>query len=229
MSDTPISESSPSSVNLTRSSHPWTEADSAAGFVLRYLTPMRRQLIEILRDEALADESLKRILAHLVAVGFGKDNQGRLRDFLLRGIRSAAKATVADLPEEKRPALDLTGITLESERWLTLWREGLIERAWRSLERVQHSQPDEPLFSLLRAATEAPEEDVSSWAVRVASATGETFAEDTLSRMLPLARTQFAQFIADEVAETLGNPTRDEIKREIRKLGLSKAFQGIQV
>ena len=190
---------------------------------------MRRQLIEILHDETLADASLKRILGHLVSVGFGKDNQGKLRDFLLRGVRSAAKATVAELPEDQRPQLELSNVTLESEQWLAWWREGLIERAWRSLERVQHAHPEEPLFSLLQAATEAPDENVSLWAVRVASATGKTFPEEDLTRLLPLARTQFAQFIADEVAETLANPTRDEIKREIKKLGLTKAFHGIQV
>ena len=48
MSDVSSSDGEPSTINLVRSSHPWTEADSAAGFVLRYLAPMRRQLTAIL-------------------------------------------------------------------------------------------------------------------------------------------------------------------------------------
>ncbi len=47
----------PSSVNLVRSSQSWTEADSAAGFVLRYLAPMRRQLASALGSNAEADEA----------------------------------------------------------------------------------------------------------------------------------------------------------------------------
>ncbi len=190
---------------------------------------MRRQLLDLLRDEKLADESLKRILAHLVSVGFGKDKQGKLRDFLLRGVRSAAKAAVTDLPENKRPQLDLESVTFESERWLQLWREGLIERAWRSLERHEHANPNEPLYSLLRVATEAPSETPSMWAVRIATMAGKSIPEQQIAKQLPVARTLFAQLIADEVAETLSEPTREEITREIKKLGLSKAFQGVQV
>src|SRR6056297_251404 len=107
-----------SSVNLVRSSHPWTQANSAAGFVLRYLLPMRRQLSEILGSDELADEALKRLLAHLVAVGFGEHKRGRLRDFLLRAIRSAAKQCVQELPAQSRPKLNLESITLESKAWL---------------------------------------------------------------------------------------------------------------
>ncbi len=222
-------ESSRSSVNLTRSSNPWTQAESAAGFVLRYLHPMRRQLVDLLGDEKLADESLKRILTHLVAAGFGKDKQGKLRDFLLRGVRSAAKAAVADLPEDQRPVMNLDSVTLESERWLSLWRDGLIERSWRSMERQEHAHPDEPLYGLLRAATEAPKDSPAQLAKRVEAISANSISEATIARLLPIARTQFAQFVADEVAETLGDPTREEITREIKKLGLGKAFQGVQV
>ncbi len=190
---------------------------------------MRRQLIELLGNEKLADDSLKRILAHLVTAGFGKDKQGKLRDFLLRGVRSAAKAAVADLPEEQRPSLDLDSVTLESEKWLLLWRDGLIERAWRSMERLEHAHPDEPLYGLLRAATEAPKDSPAQLATRMATISVNPISESSIARLLPVARTQFAQFVADEVAETLAEPTREEITREIKKLGLSKAFQGVQV
>jgi hypothetical protein len=39
----------------------------------------------------------------------------------------------------------------------------------------------------------------------------------------------FAQLVADEVAETLENPTSEGVKREINKLGLGKAFNGVSV
>ena len=142
-----------SSVNLVRSSHSWTEADSAAGFVLRYLSPMRRQLTSLMGSKPEADAALKILLSHLVQAGFGEHKRGRLRDFLVRGIRSCAKARIAELPEDKRQGISLESVTLESKEWITVWRDCLLERAWRSLERHEHSNPDSPVYSVLNSAT----------------------------------------------------------------------------
>lgn len=218
-----------STVNLVRSSHPWTQADSAAGFVLRYLAPMRRQSTSILGSTEHADEALKLLLGHLVSVGFGEHKQGRLRDFLLRGIRSAAKSFVNELPENERPPLNLDNVTLEAKQWVTFWREGLLERAWRSLERQEHTDPATPVFSVLHCATANPQATPAMLVVQIASETGVKTDEATVQATLPIARALFAQLIADEVAETLENPTGDDVKREISQLGLGKAFSGVSV
>lgn len=222
-------DSATSAVNLVRSSHPWTRADSAAGFVLRYLVPMRRQLTDVLGSSQHADEALKLLLAHLVSVGFGEHKRGRLRDFLLRGIRSAAKNRIAEIPEAERPQVELDKLTLESKPWVGYWREGLLERAWRAMERQQHLNPDPPVYSVLyhstsnRAATPA---DVASI---IQSESGIEIDAATVQALTPQARTLFAQLVADEVAETLENPTSEDVKREIAQLGLGKAFSGIAV
>ena len=230
MSDVSPSLNQPtSSVNLVRSSHPWTKADSAAGFVLRYLTPMRRQLISMLGNEEQADEALKLLLAHLVSVGFGEHKRGRLRDFLVRGLRSAAKTRVSDMPEAERPELNLESLTLESKEWILLWREGLLERAWRSLERKEHADPTSPVYSVLHLATAQPQATPKMLAVQIKAEFGLTVDEATVTQTLPVARTLFAQLIADEVAETLEAPTSEDVKREINQLGLGKAFSGLTV
>jgi hypothetical protein len=230
MSDVSSSDQQPtSSVNLVRSSHPWTEADSAAGFVLRYLTPMRRQLISLLGSEEYADESLKLLLAHLVSVGFGEHKQGRLRDFLVRGLRSAAKMHVNELPQKSRPELNVEGLTLESKQWISLWREGLLERAWRSLERKEHADPDSPVYSVLHFATLNPKATPEMLVVQIKSELGIDVNESTVRECLPVARALFAQLVADEVAETLEAPSSDDVKREINQLGLGRAFSGLSV
>ena len=226
-------------VNLVRSSHPWTEVDSAAGFVLRYLIPMRRQLIDILGSPTHADRSLKILLGHLVSSGFGEHKQGRLRDYLLRAVRSAAKATAAELPEAERPELKLDDVRIDSRRWLAYWREGLLQRAWRSLERFEHANDDAPVYAILSAATADPKLTAEMLAVAVQNSS-DTAPNDAapidaapidavaVTRLLPVAKTMFAQFIADEVAETLQTPDREAVSREITALGLGKAFEGVQ-
>ncbi len=227
MSD--VSTSDSQRINLVRSSQPWTSAESAAGIVMRYLVPTRRQLKAILGSSALADDALKLLLMHLVNVGFGDHKRGRLRDFLVRGVRSAAKSCVQELPEEERPELNLDNVTLESKEWIGFWRDGLLERAWRSLERHEHSNPDSAVFSVLHSATTNPQANAAMLVVQIASDSGVQIDEENVQRILPVARAMFAQFVADEVAETLEKPTRKDVQREIGLLGLGKAFQGIHV
>ena len=108
--DNPAATQRTTSVNLVRSSNPWTQANSAAGFVLRYLVTVRRQLLAILGSSDHADECLKLLIAHLVSVGFGEYKKGKLRDFLIRAIRSTAKTRLAELPENQRSAASIESI-----------------------------------------------------------------------------------------------------------------------
>ncbi len=218
-----------STVNLVRTSNPWTKADSAAGFVLRYLAPMRRQLTEALGSGERADEALKLLLAHLVSVGFGEHNQGRLRDFLLRGIRSAAKNCLSDSSNGMPSDVNLDTLTLESKQWITYWREGLLERAWRALERQEHTMPDPPVYSVLHHSTTNRDASSEQLAAILKSEAGIEIDAASVSTILPEARALFAQLVADEVAETLESPTGDDVKKEIGQLGLGKAFNGIAV
>lgn len=218
-----------SSVNLVRSTHPWTEADSAAGFVLRYLNPMRRQMIAVLGTEEEADEALKLLLAHLVSAGFGDYRKGRLRDFLIRGLRSAAKTRVGEMPEAERDKIDLDRLVPDAKEWLRLWREGLLERAWRSLERKEHAEPESPVYSVLHISTMNPQATPQMIAVQMKTDFDLTADEMTVRANIPIARTMFAQLIADEIAETLESPAIDDVKREISQLGLGKAFTGLAI
>ena len=218
-----------SSVNLIRSSHTWTEADSAAGFVLRYLKPMRRQLTSALGSPSEADEALKIMIAHLVQAGFGEHKKGRLRDFLVRTIRSCAKARMNEWPEEKRDEEALSGLTTQSKNWLRVWRECILERTWRALERFEHANPKTPLYSVLRRASADQEASAESLAEQVRKVHGVDVSPDEVESFLPAARTMFAQLIADEVVETLENPTSEDVKSEIRKLGMMQAFDHVEV
>ena len=224
------SDSQPAStVNLVRTSQPWTQADSAAGFVLRYLNPMRRQLTAMLGSTDQADEGLKLILAHLVSVGFGDQKQGKLRDFLMRGIRSAARTRAAEMPEKQHASLNLEDVNFDSKQWIGFWRDGLLERVWRALERKEHANQYSPFYSVLHCATAKPQATPAMLVVQIASETGVQLDETTVNKILPEARTIFAQLIADEVAETLESPTGEDVKREIVQLGLGKAFTTVSL
>jgi hypothetical protein len=229
MSNAPLDDSGRTLVNLVRTTHPWTAADNAAGFVLRYLAPMRRILIQSLGSPAEADEALRKLLSHLVSAGFGKHRFGRLRDFLIKGIRSAAMNRISAMPDAGAQQTSLEELTSDSKIWLTYWREGLLERAWRSLERQEHATPEIPFYSVLHCATAKPQSTPAMLVVQIASEFNLTLDEQAVQSILITARGLFAQVLADEVAETLEDPSVDDVKEEIAILALGKAFSGITV
>ena len=224
---TPPTPPNTRAVTLVRTSQAWSQADSAAGFVLRYLAPMRRQLAVLLKSTEQADEGLKMIIAHLVSAGFGDQEHGRLRDFLLRSIRSAARKRLKAMPENKRPEIDFDQLQNDSKDWLRYWREGLLERAWRALERIEHATPIRPLYSVLHCATANPQATPSMLVIQIATETGVQIDETQAEAILAEARRMFAQLVADEISETLEKPESVDVRQEIKTLGLGKAFTGI--
>ena len=118
---------------------------------------------------------------------------------------------------------------MESKVWLTYWREGLLERAWRALERLEHANTEEPFYTVLFAATSGATKTTSELAEKIRSDIGQKLNDATIQQLLTESRTMFAQMIADEVAETIQDPTGEDVKKEISLLGLSKAFSGISV
>ncbi len=208
--------------NLSKSSQPWTEADSAAGFVLRYLVPMREQLIERLESEAMADDCLKLLIGHLVSQGFGAHGKGRIRDFLLRGIRSAAKAAIAEMPADQRVTVDFSTWTTDAKSWLEHWRAAILARVWRALERQEHRNASEPLFTILRSVSAHPRETAAMLAVRINTESDVSVDAEMITRLLPQARKRFAQILLSEVGETLDKPDEESIQSELQTIGLAE-------
>lgn len=219
---------------------------------------MRQLMIDVVGSEKEADRALAILVAHLVKAGFSGHNKGRLRDFLIRGIRSAAKARFEEVNQDiqsgatqngkpiKPPAPPRVELAqLESAEWMGYWRDCVLQRAWRSLERYQHAcrygrhtanelvaedAPNEDIVhDSLRVAMSYPKETVELWAGRVAAMAGRTVSPDEVRAQIELARVRFAQQIADEVSQTLEHPDPKAIQAEIKALGLAKAFAGVKV
>ena len=221
--------SSRSSVNLVRSSHSWTEAESAAGFVLRYLSPMRKQLTSIMGSEKEADQALRILLTHLVSAGFGEHRKGRLRDFLSRAVRSCAKARLSEKGRLEEETQRLAAATQDSKEWLMMWRDCLLERAWRALERMEHQDDTRPLYSVLWTSTVNAKASLDKLAVAVEKQCGVKLDQIKIQQLKLEGKAAFAQLLADEVVETLENPDKTSVKKEIQSLGIGGAFSGLSV
>ncbi|MEM0926071.1 MAG: hypothetical protein AAGJ83_08550 [Planctomycetota bacterium] len=188
---------------------------------------MRKQLTTTLGSTHDADQALKKLLTHLVSAGFGDHKRGLLRDFLVKAVRSCARARLSEKGRLEGEEEKLTSLVSDSKAWLLLWRDCLLERAWRGLERQEHATPSRPYYTLLWHSTVRSQSTPAELAKVVNERTGESPTSEQVQQLKIDAKAAFAQLLADEIVETLQEPSRDAVKREIEILGIGSAFAGL--
>jgi len=206
-------------------SRPWTQSQSAAAVIVRYLAPMRLQLVQWTDNESLADDSLKMLIGHLIAQGFGQHGRGKMRDFLIRGIRSAAKATVAEIAESERPTIDFTTWKPDSPQWIAHWRSEMLARAWRELERDEHQDLSRPLYTILKTTTAHPRETPQMLAIRINTESDIAVEPTTIQKLVAPARKRFAELILQEVSQTLEDRSDAALLAELQTIGLAEPVE----
>ena len=183
---------------------------------MRYITAMRNYLIETWGAGDAIDGSLELLLNHLSNKGFGEGGKGKLRDYLLRSTRAAVATyhskndSVSPPPVEQMQVVD--------QRWIRNWRDCLLERVWRSLERYQHKHPECHEYTVLKALTSHPSDTAAGLTARL----GIDMEQSELKRVIADGRRRFAQLLADEVAGTLEGPDSQAVEAELTDLGLFK-------
>ncbi len=206
-------------------SRPWTQSQSAAAVIVRYLAPMRQQLVQWTGSESVADASLKMLIGHLVTQGFGPHGRGKMRDFLVRGIRSAAKATIAEIAENERPTIDFSTWKPDSPDWISHWRGELLARVWRELERDEHQDLSRPLYTILKATTAHPRETAQMLAIRINTESDIAVEPATIQTLIAPARKRFAELVLQEVSQTLEDRTDAAVMTELQAIGLAEPVE----
>lgn len=199
---------------------PWTQAGSAAAFVIRYVSPMRRQLVLWLQDEPLADQALALFINHLVSKGYGSHCTGRLRDFLFRGMLSSVKVCLQKTASAGRPVIDLRQLQSDPSGWIEHWAQCLQDHAWRGLEQWQHKNPGQLDFVLMQATLRQPAASLPVLAAHVTAETGQPIDQQALPKQIQAARRRWLNLLAKEVALTLDQPSRESIRDEMQVLKL---------
>ena len=198
----------------------------------RYACTMRKFLNATFSSDDTSRLILQSSIETLIKEGYGDTEHQLLRNYLIDLISQHAKIF------QNRKVLDNSGNPLdpkklaelkpESIAWMQNWRDGLLERSWRSIERLQHNDPESPIYSVLRASSAQPSA-VSLHAQR--SNRGVRCIDthrDQIEDLLSKAKITFAQILADEISETIADHSQDSILQEIQLLGLNRAFVDIK-
>jgi DNA-directed RNA polymerase specialized sigma24 family protein len=222
---------------LSRMSTMWTmvieahggEAAAAnaalAGLAQRYSAVVYRYLLGAVRDPDTAAELSQEFALRILQGAFRRADpgRGRFRDYLKtalihlvddyhRAQRSRPRPLPADVPASIEPSGPESAVD-----FLDTWRTELLDRTWKALAAAQ------PMYhAVLLFRVENPDVPSPQMAEQLAARLGTPMRPDQVRKALQRSHARFAELLVDEVAASLGNPSRDELADEVRALDLLK-------
>jgi RNA polymerase sigma factor (sigma-70 family) len=206
-------------------------ADAQAALIQRYQGAVYRYLLGALHDEDAADDLFQEFALKMSQGAFRRADpgRGRFRDYLKTTLchlvtdyhNRRRKERPADGDCMPEPAVLPDGSSAEDERFFQSWREELLARVWASLEQSQE-RGGQPYYSVLRFRSENPDASSAEMAAELSRQLKpeKPFTETGIRKTLQRAKMQFADLLIEDVAQTLDNPTVEELEQELIDLGL---------
>jgi DNA-directed RNA polymerase specialized sigma24 family protein len=207
----------------------WSQISDPVQFVLRYAPAIQKYLEALIKDPHDAEEVAQDFLLTGLQRGFLRtdDLRGRFRDYLKAGVRNAALMHFRRRKAARRGGPDPAYLPARGEararaeaEWVAGWRRCVLDRAWQALEHHQGRSPGNLCYTVLRLAAEHPDEDSAALAARAAALAGRPLRADAFRKQLSRARRLFAEFVQQEVAQTLDETAPEALEDELRELGL---------
>jgi RNA polymerase sigma-70 factor (ECF subfamily) len=192
----------------------------------RYSDAVYRYLLGALRDRDAADELFQEFSLRFLRGDFknADPGRGRFRNF----VKTALYHLVIDYQkrQQARPQSLATDVgepvprhTEAEQEFLNGWREELIERTWRALVELER-KTGQPVHTVLRYRAEHPVLSSEALAEQLGAELGKSFSVDAIRMALHRARERFSDLLLREVAQSLENPSVDELREELTDLGL---------
>jgi RNA polymerase sigma factor (sigma-70 family) len=218
----------PTKSRLEDISTEWDIIRDPAHFVLRYAPAIQRYLSALVRNRHDAEEVAQEFFLHVTQHGFFRPSRGgRFRDYLKAAVRNAAlnhlRRNRAPKPIDFSILQDVVPQKTQAtadQVWAAEWRKALLERACRALEEHQGQSQGNLAHTVLKVLMDNPFDDSKTLAARVSSLIGRPFRAEAFRKQLSRARRLLAKLIVREVAQTLGDPTLEQIKDELIALAL---------
>lgn len=208
--------------------------NAAQGQLLeRYGKVVHRYLLGALRDQDAAEELSQEFALRFIRGDLrGADrHRGRFRDFL-KGVLfhligdyyRGRKKEPQPLPSEGVAEVQATAAIESDGAFLESWRSELLNRAWKALAEIE-KETGQPYHWVLHLRAERPELRSEQMAEQLAQELGERVTAAWVRQNLHRAREKFAEILVDEVAQTLVDPTLEELEHELIDVGLHEYCQ----
>lgn len=215
--------------NLDQISTRWQAINDPLQFVMRYARAIQNYLNALLKNPDDAEEVAQDFMLRVQKNGFyhASPERGRFRDYLKRAVRNASLNYLQRRRDRGPGGAALVSLAAAAEvpqaadhAWIADWRNCLLNRTWRALDDHQRRTPGNLFHTVLRLAADHPHDDSATQAAHVAELSGRPLSAEAFRKQLSRARRLFAEFLAGETAQTLDDPTPQQVEQELSELGL---------
>jgi RNA polymerase sigma-70 factor (ECF subfamily) len=198
------------------------------GAVLRYLRA-------ITGDSEAAGELAQEFAVRFLRGDFknAEPARGRFRDFIKQALRNLVidhhrrrqSQRRREIEDHQEPAAPDPGLADFELQFLASWRDELMNRAWQRLA-FHQARTGQPYHTVLLYRSEHPELRSPQMAEQLSVRLGKPVSAVWVRQTLLHARAQYVDLLLDEVAASLGEPTRPDLEAELTDLGLHEYCRG---
>ena len=227
-------------LRLSRLSTPWSlvclahhgPADAVRSarqqLLERYGGAVRRYLGKALPNQDAADEIFQDFTLRLLRGNLRGANpeRGTFRNFvkgtlfhLIADYRKQQQRWPGPLPENG-VALATSPQDADADRsFVESWCDDLLARSWAALVAIE-ARTGQPYYAVLRFRADHPEMRAPQLAEQLTAQMGRPFTPAGVRQIIHRARERFATLLLDEVADSLENPTAEQLAEELAELRL---------
>lgn len=197
----------------------------------RYGGAVRRYALAALRDEDAADEVFQEFALRFVRGDFGQADpeRGRFRAFvktvvyrLIVDYQRRAKKHLREAPMHSNvaePVADSGSTAEDDAMFRTSWRDELLARCWQRLA-DDEQQSGKPYHTVLRYRVDHPDLRSPDLAAGLSDKLGKPINAGAVRVLLHRSREAFAEFLLDEVTQSLADDSLEEVEQELIDLDL---------
>lgn len=186
-------------------------------------------LLGAMRDPDAADELFQEFALRFVRGDFHRasPDRGRFRDFL----KTSLYHLIVDAQKKRQhrgrpldhdvaePQATPASFDEADRRFRDAWRAELLDLAWAELQAAENTT-GRPLYTVLRFRTDHPELRSTEAAERLSKTMDKPISAEWVRKWLLLGRQEFSRIIRDAVAQSLADPTEENLEEELIDLGL---------
>ncbi len=194
----------------------------------RYTKAVRRYLLGALRDVEVADDLTQEFAVRFMRGDLHRADpaRGRFRDFV-KGVLShliadhhrRQKRNMAGLPDGSIADGNAADPTGNDQQFVETWREELLYRAWGDLQKHQY-ETGQLYYAVLQHRAQNPDQRSAEMAEPLSVVVGKPVNAAWVRQTLHRAREKFADFLVQEVVQTLRDPSIDHLEEELIDVGL---------
>jgi RNA polymerase sigma factor (sigma-70 family) len=189
----------------------------------RYVKAVRRYLIGAVRDIEVADELSQEFALRFMRGDLHRADRtrGRFRDFikgvlfhLIADHHRRLKRTPTPLPDGSIPDIQAKDPSEEDKQFAESWRREMLDLAMTALQKHQ-DETGQLYYTVLQHRAKQPDQRSEEMSQHLSVELGKPVNAAWVRQTLHRAREKFADFLMQEVLETLHEPSLDQLEQEL--------------